>query len=335
MKIFCIIAVFALLIASIILIIHQENGAEISDNTIPITSVGEKFEFSFEAQKGFKPYYWKISDVSKIPHGLKFDNTGILSGIPEKAGEYIFELQLCDNSNKITSKKFKLIVNEKLSILSKDIDNTFINSNYYLKTLEASGGHPPYEWNIISGLLPEGIELSKHGQLSGKIPPNLNGSYNIIVEVSDFNKNRIRKNFQVDFFPDIKRKSLTASRNHNKSDRIVMRINEQEISLRDLREIEKEIKAWSKELNKMGIETRSVPIQLGGSQKIKRQYIEGLLNLIDIKNNFPTHKDKEKLKQEIKIHQENTNDIYMIFKILKKIEKQNSQRQTKEVCKNE
>ena len=53
----------------------------------------------------------------------------------------------------------------------------------YDATLTASGGVPPYTWEIISGSLPLGLTLSPSGQITGT--PNTAGTANFTVQVAD------------------------------------------------------------------------------------------------------------------------------------------------------
>lgn len=53
----------------------------------------------------------------------------------------------------------------------------------YDQTLEATGGEPPYDWQIVSGNLPPGISLSEDGDLSGTCFDA--GIYTFTVRVTD------------------------------------------------------------------------------------------------------------------------------------------------------
>ena len=54
----------------------------------------------------------------------------------------------------------------------------------YNATLSASGGNPPYKWEVVSGSLPKGLKLNKTtGEVSGK--PKFAGTSNFTAEVSD------------------------------------------------------------------------------------------------------------------------------------------------------
>ena len=53
----------------------------------------------------------------------------------------------------------------------------------YTETLSASGGFPPLQWTVVSGVLPTGLGLSSGGVLSGT--PREGGTFTFEVQVED------------------------------------------------------------------------------------------------------------------------------------------------------
>lgn len=70
-----------------------------------------------------------------------------------------------------------------------NLPNGALNTNYNV-TLTAKGGVPVYDWNVVSGTLPEGLSLNRFtGQISGVIDPNLpQGDYTFSVKLSDYDE---------------------------------------------------------------------------------------------------------------------------------------------------
>jgi len=64
------------------------------------------------------------------------------------------------------------------------LQNARANEEYYAKCI-AAGGTPPYSWTIVSGTLPNGLNLNTNGTFSGI--PTTEGSYTFSVGVSDQN----------------------------------------------------------------------------------------------------------------------------------------------------
>ena len=58
-----------------------------------------------------------------------------------------------------------------------------IANHAYRHTLSATGGTPPYRWNLAGGALPPGLSLSLAGVIDGT--PSEPGSFSIIVMVTD------------------------------------------------------------------------------------------------------------------------------------------------------
>jgi len=93
-----------------------------------------------------------------LPTGVEIDaNTGKLSGIPRSAGSYVFRIDLtCDNGD-VVQKQFCWRVLEYLKIMNYNIPILEVNIPIKPLILKASGGLPPYTWNVDS--LPDGLSF--------------------------------------------------------------------------------------------------------------------------------------------------------------------------------
>jgi len=70
------------------------------------------------------------------------------------------------------------ITTERLPAAEEGIPYTF--------QLEAQGGRPPYEWEVIEGRLPTGLTLDRHtGVISGTPAKGTAGTYDVKIEVRD------------------------------------------------------------------------------------------------------------------------------------------------------
>jgi hypothetical protein len=69
-----------------------------------------------------------------------------------------------------------------LTIVDEPLPGFEAGVDYHV-LLHANGGVPPYVWSPVSGDLPEGINLSPEGMLSGR--PTKNGTFTFTLKVED------------------------------------------------------------------------------------------------------------------------------------------------------
>jgi centrosomal CEP192-like protein len=81
----------------------------------------------------------------------------------------------------------KTISNSSLSITTFPMLPMGTRSSKYLATLQASGGSPPYTWNLVTGsVLPLGLTLSGRGTISGTLDPSVAANtYKFAVQAVD------------------------------------------------------------------------------------------------------------------------------------------------------
>ena len=136
------------------------------------------------AKGGTSPYTWSLVSGA-LPSGVILDPaTGELSGTPANQGDFIFTVQVKDNSDATAQKQFLLHVAETLSITSTDpLPRGGVRVPYAM-TLAAQGGYSFYTWRLKSGTLPDGLTLDgTTGNITGT--PTARQSYRVTVEVSD------------------------------------------------------------------------------------------------------------------------------------------------------
>ena len=106
--------------------------------------------------------------------------SGLLSGVPTKAGTFKFTVQ-AENFGESSTKTYKIIVNEKPIINELKIEEGTIGKSYRAKFTITSS--TKVEWLIINGSLPEGLNLnSKTGRIYGR--PNDYGVFAFTVVAS-------------------------------------------------------------------------------------------------------------------------------------------------------
>jgi len=89
---------------------------------------------------------------------------------------------------------------QNLTILTSAILPEATQNQSFSQTLKASGGNPPYTWQLTSGTLPNGLNLnSSTGIISGT--PTQTGTFTFAIQVKDSNNNTSTKEFTLTVNP--------------------------------------------------------------------------------------------------------------------------------------
>lgn len=137
---------------------------------------------------GVTPYTYKIS-AGSLPPGLTLNNVGTIAGTPSGASSTsTFTIQVTDSGGATpVTQAFIITVNgaQPLSITTTSLPPAFLN-NVYGSAVGISGGVTPITWNIVSGGLPPGLNLtSTNGEISGTPLSTDSGSYPFTIQVTD------------------------------------------------------------------------------------------------------------------------------------------------------
>ncbi|MES2598224.1 MAG: putative Ig domain-containing protein [Verrucomicrobiota bacterium] len=161
---------------------------EISDLNIDTTSLpagthGKAYSTTLTASGGGEPYTWSFPAETLPPLGLTLSPEGLLSGIPNAAGNINVEIEVADANGFTVSKTLALqVAPSDLSILTAALP-TAVKGMAYSASLAASGGDGTYTWQVLAGPLPTGVTLTTAGVLSG-IPTAAGGAM-VMVQVTD------------------------------------------------------------------------------------------------------------------------------------------------------
>lgn len=151
------------------------NNCSITTNSpLPLGEESVPYSTNLSAWGGTPPYVW--SDNGNLPAGLSLDpSTGVLSGTPSTSfGPDTVTIGVTDQAGSTTNKDFLLRIIAAPEITTSSLKVGEIGLPY-TQDLQATGGVPPYQWDIVSGAIPPGLILDpSSGQISGT--PSGNGT---------------------------------------------------------------------------------------------------------------------------------------------------------------
>ena len=159
-----------------------------TSSILPNPTLGEFYSVTLEASGGKKPLTWS----GNPPAGLKLHaKTGKISGQPEKAGSFRFDVTVTDSSKptQYHSKRFLLTINsssgEKLVVTTQSpLANAIVGASYK-KSLQVSGANGRLTW-ASENLLKEFTLDQRKGIITGK--PATAGRLVFDVKVVDSNQ---------------------------------------------------------------------------------------------------------------------------------------------------
>jgi hypothetical protein len=158
--------------------------------TLPPGVINQTYpQTTLTATGGVPPYQWSVSPG--LPNGLQFNSVGpgIISGIPLNGtvGTTNHTFTVMDNSTPVrqtasTVPPLSLTITS-LFITTQSLTNARVNRNYTFQ-LQRQGGTAPFSWSISSPL-PQGLQFSTSGVISGSAAAGTQGTYSRTYTVRD------------------------------------------------------------------------------------------------------------------------------------------------------
>lgn len=140
----------------------------IAPTTLSSGVVGSAYIATLTATGGSGAITFSISEGA-LPPELVLDPSGTLTGTPTTPGIYLFTATATDGSCSVGQDYF-LVVNPAgcpgITITPATLPSDTFGNNYN-QNLSGNGGAPPYTFQIVSGILPPGVDLGADGHLSG------------------------------------------------------------------------------------------------------------------------------------------------------------------------
>ena len=190
--------------------VAQVQIAIINQEPLPSATVGKFYTMALPASGGVSPYTWASLDPLNIPPGMSFSNTGILSGTPTAAGTFYPNIQVQDSgiygspccAGKQASTVLTITVEPTFRIVTSSLPDGPIGT-FYSATVSAAGGVAPTgrTWNILSGVLPDGLQLQALVPLSDNIniigTPTRAGLFNFTIQVTNTGRDSISRSLSI------------------------------------------------------------------------------------------------------------------------------------------
>jgi len=175
------------------------NPDPVISGTPPSGTVGTPYTTTLKASGGTAPL--TFTTIGSLPAGLSFNaGTGVISGTPTTAGAFSFSAQIVDSSDV----PFTVKTAESIAISTPVAPLTFIAGNPpagtvgvpYSTSLSASGGTAPYDFSLIAGTLPAGLEISAAtGAITGT--PTAAGTSSFTAQVADASGTKASAGFSI------------------------------------------------------------------------------------------------------------------------------------------
>jgi hypothetical protein len=157
----------------------------LSPPTLPNGTLGQPYSQTITQTGGTGVINWTVS-IGNLPGGLTLNaTTGLLSGTPTASGTFNFTIQATDANGCAGTQAYALVIGNcpAITITPNTLPNGTVGAAYS-QTIMATGGTPPYSFNVTTGTLPGGLILNATtGGLAGT--PTAAGSVSFAVTATD------------------------------------------------------------------------------------------------------------------------------------------------------
>lgn len=165
---------------------------------LPRGTVGQPYRLTFSAANGTAPYRWQGGEG--VPPGLTLDASGTISGTPTTSGAFTFPVRAIDSRDVFVTQTFAVTIDPSPLVITtvSPLFNATVGISY-AQTLSASGGAPPYRWEVTSGDT-AGLTLeATSGVLQGT--PRTAGTILLNVRVTDSTGASVSRAFSITVNP--------------------------------------------------------------------------------------------------------------------------------------
>jgi len=137
---------------------------------------------NLRAERGIEPYVWSL-DNEGVP-GLTLTEGGRLCGTPSTPGEFALRMRVTDQTGVFDTTAFfiRISAGKEFAVSTFALPYAIIGVPYENK-VTAVRGTEPYTYELSSGELPPGIQMSSDGSIYGTSTST--GAYAFMTEVTD------------------------------------------------------------------------------------------------------------------------------------------------------
>ena len=179
------------------------NKLEILTTQLPVAIVGMDYAkvkvnpVVVTGSEGTTQYIFSLADPGELlPRSLVLHGNGTITGTPaaEDLGKYNLVIRVEDDQGNTATKPLELEV-AFLSLATADIPVGRLEMDYsnQFEGFKMLGGKSPYVFELIQGPLPDGLQLSADGRISGI--PEQKGEFPVLVRVTDSQNNTVEKDY--------------------------------------------------------------------------------------------------------------------------------------------
>jgi uncharacterized repeat protein (TIGR03803 family) len=156
---------------------------------LPGATLGENYTYSLGASGGQTPYKFEVTGGS-LPSGMDLTQGGTVHQAPSELGTFTFTVTVTDKNGCTGSQVYSIAVTcPQIALIpgsagAYQLPGATVGAQYSY-ALDASGGQTPYTFEVTSGNLPPGMDLSQGGTIHQA--PTQAGTYTFTVSAEDRN----------------------------------------------------------------------------------------------------------------------------------------------------
>ncbi|MBD3386428.1 hypothetical protein GF407_16085 [candidate division KSB1 bacterium] len=178
--------------AMVIVVVQIADELTLTTTSLADGRINTAYSRTITAAGGIMPYEWSILQGT-LPAGLQTttnDQSLQISGTPTEYGTFVFTLQVVDagaQQQSVQQEYILTILPANLALTEGPLQEAVVGESYSSEIC-CSGGSDELQWQIASGTLPSGLDLTPEGNcalISGT--PTTAGEYDFDLSVSDLN----------------------------------------------------------------------------------------------------------------------------------------------------